>query len=188
MKRIYLIITILLTSFAASAQEVLQQDTQVPEGYVLVDSLIYIPTAGIDSTLAGHDIFSLIEPSVQQPDNVRSGFAKHLNANRSKVMNGYRVRIFFDNKQAARSSSEQVVNHFRQAYPGVPVYRSYTAPFFKVTVGDCRTRSEAMRLLERVRGDYPSAFVIKETISYPPVDKEHSYIVDTVQVLRKIAR
>ena len=45
-----------------------------------------------------------------------------------------------------------------------------------------------MQLLERVRGDYPSAFVIKETISYPPVDKEHSYIVDTVQVLRKIAR
>jgi hypothetical protein len=183
MKRIYLIITALLICFGASAQ----QDVQtVPEGYQLVDSLIYIPTAGIDSTLAGRDIFQLIEPSVDQPAKVRSGFSKHLSANKSKVIHGYRVRIFFDNKQDARNASEQTVNRFRQAYPGVTVYRSYAAPFFKVTVGDCRTRSEAMQLLERVRGDYPSAFVIKETISYPPVDKDHSYIVDTVQVLRPI--
>jgi hypothetical protein len=186
MKRIYLIIIALLFCCAAFAQQPEQQGVQVPEGYVLVDSLIYVPTAGVDSTLAGRDIFELIEPSVQQPDAVRRGFTKHLQANRDKVIHGYRVRIFFDNKQDARSASEQAVNYFRQAYPGVTVYRSYTAPFFKVTVGDCRTRSEAMQLLQRVRGDYPSAFVIKETIAYPPVDKEHSYIVDTVQVLRPV--
>ena len=183
MKRIYLTIVALLFGAAAFAQQTEPQ--QVPEGYALVDSLVYIPTAGVDSTLAGCDIFDLIEPSVQQPGGVRSGFEKHLVSNKEKTIHGFRVRIFFDNKQDARSASEQTVKHFREAYPGVPVYRSYTAPFFKVTVGDCRTRSEAMQLLQTVRGEWPSAFVIKETISYPPVDKEHSYIVDTVKVLRK---
>ena len=188
MKRIVLIITALLLCFGAFAQDPAeqQQTVQIPQGYELVDSLIYIPTAGVDSTLAGCDIFDLIEPSVQQSDRVRSGFDKHLRANRDKAIHGYRVRIFFDNKQDARSASEQTVARFRQTHPGVTVYRSYTAPFFKVTVGDCRTRSEAMQLLQAVRGDYPSAFVIKETISYPPVDKQHSYIVDTVQVLRPV--
>ena len=186
MKRILLIITALLICFGASAQQTDINPVQVPEGYELVDSLIYIPTAGVDSTLAGCDIFDLIEPAVQQPDNVRRGFGKHLSANAEKVIHGYRVRIFFDNKQDARSASEQTVSRFRQSHPGVTVYRSYTAPFFKVTVGDCRTRSEAMQLLQRVRGEYPSAFVIKETIAYPPVDREHSYIVDTVQVLRPL--
>lgn len=185
MKRIVLIISSLLFCVGLGAQQTQQTERQIPEGYVLVDSLIYIPTAGVDSTLAGRDIFDLIEPSVQQSDRVRAGMEKHISANREKVIHGYRVRIFFDNKQDARTASEQVVNRFRQNYPGITVYRSYTAPFFKVTVGDCRTRSEAMQLLQTVRGEWPSAFVIKETIAYPPVDKEHSYIVDTIQVLRK---
>ncbi len=188
MKRICLIITALTLCLTAAAQQVTETDTQIPEGYELVDSLIYVPTAGVDSTLAGRDIFDLIEPSVQQPDNVRSGFSKHIKANKGKAIHGYRVRIFFDNKQDARSASEQTVNRFRQTHPGVSVYRSYTAPFFKVTVGDCRTRSEAMQLLQNVKGDWPSAFVIKETISYPPVDKKKSYVVDTVRVLRQIKR
>lgn len=190
MKRILLTLAVSLLSLAASAQQTGQdgQPVHIPEGYALVDSLVYIPTAGIDSTLFGRDIFELIEPAVQQSDRVRSGFSRHLDANRGKVIPGWRVRIFFDNKQDARSVSEQTVENFRRTYPGVPVYRSYSAPFFKVTVGDCRTRSEAMQLLQTVRSDYPSAFVIKETISYPPVDREHAYAVDTVQVLRPITK
>lgn len=191
MKRILLTIAASLIALAASAQQTGQDDrtvqpVQVPEGYALVDSLVYIPTAGIDSTLLGRDIFELIEPAVQQSGRVLDGFRGHLAANREKTIHGWRVRIFFDNKQDARSVSEQTVEHFRRTYPGVSVYRSYSAPFFKVAVGDCRTRSEAMQLLQTVRSDYPSAFVIKETISYPPVDKEHSYTVDTVQVLRPL--
>ena len=41
-----------------------------------------------------------------------------------------------------------------------------------------------MALLERIKGDFPSAFVLKETISFPVVDKDNAYVVDTVKVLR----
>ena len=57
-------------------------------------------------------------------------------------------------------------------------------PYFKVTVGDFRTRSEAVKLLERIRGAFPSAFVVKENIEFPVVDKENAYVTDTVKVLR----
>ena len=71
-------------------------------------------------------------------------------------------------------------------FPDILAYRTYTNPYFKVTVGDCRTKSEAMILLGRVKKAFPSAFVVKENIKYPPVDKTHVYDIDTVKVLRPI--
>jgi hypothetical protein len=41
-----------------------------------------------------------------------------------------------------------------------------------------------MELLQRIKRDFPTAFVVKENINYPVVDKEHSYVVDTVKVFR----
>ena len=55
-----------------------------------------------------------------------------------------------------------------------------------MTVGDFRTKSEAMELLSRIKYSFPSAFVVKENISYPVVDKENAYVVDTIKVLRPI--
>jgi hypothetical protein len=66
----------------------------------------------------------------------------------------------------------------------IPAYRTYTNPYFKVTVGDFRTKSEAMELLSRIRSEFPSAFVVKENIEYPVVDKNNAVVVDTVKVLR----
>ena len=46
-------------SFALSAQEIeaVSQTPEVPEGYELVDSLVYRFVSGADTTLIGKDIF-----------------------------------------------------------------------------------------------------------------------------------
>ena len=44
-----------------------------------------------------------------------------------------------------------------------------------------------MALLERIKVDFPSAFVVKETIAFPVVDKDKAFFVDTVKVLRPIS-
>ena len=82
-------------------------------------------------------------------------------------MQGYRVRIFFDNKQTARAESESIASSFSEAYPQVAVYRIYENPYFKVTVGDFRTRSEAMQFMRKIRNSYPQAFITRENISFP---------------------
>ena len=156
-----------------------------PEGYEYADSVVYIPTASLDSSLVGRNIFN--DVTVHQSKAVEEAMTGHLGRNRSRVISGYRVRIFFDNSQNSRSGSETVLNSFRSRYPGYAAYRSYVNPYFKVTVGDFRTRSEAMQLLQVIKGEYPSAFIVKENIAYPVVDKENSYVVDTVRVLRKTA-
>ena len=191
---IYLIIIAafsVLSSATSSAQELI-----APEGYVYVDSLVYIPKASVDSTLAGKDVFRDM-PSrlrgdeatvdVGQSEILEKSMRAHIEANPKRTLSGYRVRIFFDNKQSARHESEQTLKKFRAMYRDVAVYRTYTNPYFKVTVGDCRTKSEAMKLLSRIKGNFPSAFVVKENIEYPLVDEETAYTIDTVKVLRPVA-
>ena len=128
--------------------------------------------------------FDEVATGYTQEDAVREAMRKQVAENENRTLNGYRVRIFFDNKQTARVESEETLKKFESMYHDVVAYRTYANPYFKVTVGDFRTRSEAVKLLERIKGAFPSAFVVKESIEFPVVDKENTYVTDTVKVLR----
>ena len=167
----------------------------IPEGYEEVDSLVYRQVAVVDSVLAGKNIFAVLpskamgdeaDVNVRQSQEIMNSMRAHVGSNSKRTMNGYRVRIFFDNKQTARNDSEATLKRFRSLYPEIVAYRIYANPYFKVTVGDFRTKSEAMELLARIKGAFPSAFVVKENIEYPVVDSENAVIVDTVKVLRPV--
>lgn len=186
----FLIAAVLSGLNAASAQEIV-----VPEGYELADSIVYRPVSAVDTTLAGKNILyimpkkdmgSIADVNVFQADTISQAVLEHVAANADRAMNGYRVRIFFDNKQSARTASEETLKRFESMYHDVVAYRTYANPYFKVTVGDFRTKSEAMALLERIRYEFPSAFVVKENIAFPVVDKENAYVTDTLKVLRPI--
>ena len=193
MKRtdILVILTFILMFSCAGMRA--QERVVVPDGYVLVDSVVYRPVATVDTTLVGKDVF-LLMPSremgdragvkINQTEAVKDAMRKQVEDNGSRTLNGYRVRIFFDNKQTARVESEETLKRFESMYHDVVAYRTYANPYFKVTVGDFRTRSEAVKLLERIKGAFPSAFVVKENIAFPVVDKDNAYGVDTIKVLR----
>lgn len=188
-----LIILVALFVFFCGADVCAQENRVVPEGYELVDSVVYRPAASIDTTLAGKDVFLLMptrqmganaDVKINQTSAVRDAMRSQVGSNGNRTLSGYRVRIFFDNKQTARVESEETLKRFESMYHDVVAYRTYANPYFKVTVGDFRTRSEAVKLLERIRGAFPSAFVVKENIEFPVVDKENAYVTDTVKVLR----
>lgn len=179
-----------LFSVSADAQEQV-----VPEGYELVDSLVYRHVSGVDSLLAGKDVFHVMplkarggkaDVEIYQSQDIANSLRGQVQANSSRAIGGYRVRIFFDNKQSARTASEETLRKFERMYHDVKAYRTYANPYFKVTVGDFRTKSEAMELLSRIKRDFPSAFVVKENIGFPVVDKENAFYVDTVKVLRPV--
>ena len=169
----------------------------VSDGYEMVDSVVYRPVAAVDSTLAGKDIFHILpskragddaDVQIRQSQEIMSSMRQHIASNSKRTSSGYRVRIFFDNKQTARTESEKTLKRFKELFPGVAAYRIYANPYFKVTVGDFRTKSEAMALLTRIKGAFPSAFVVKESIEYPVVDSDNAVIADTVKVMRKVGK
>ncbi|MBR4978918.1 MAG: SPOR domain-containing protein [Bacteroidales bacterium] len=200
MKRSETLILIFVTFIAlafsteASAQQYVQEIV-IPEGYELVDSVIYRPAAAVDTSLVGKTIYQVLsakehgsnaEVVLHQTDSIYSAMSSHLKDNAARTLSGYRIRIFFDNKQTARVASEEALKKFESLFHDVSAYRSYANPYFKVTVGDFRTRSEAMSYLERIRKDFPSAFVVKENIAFPVIDKNNSFVTDTIKVLRPI--
>lgn len=169
----------------------------IPEGYELVDTVVYVRTAVMDSSLAGKNIFmemplkvmgGAADVKVHQSLPISTAMNRHFIDNSSKSIHGYRVRIFFDNRQSARSDSETMLKRFETAHPDVVAYRSYVNPYFKVSVGDFRNKSEAMQLLEEIKSEFPAAFIVKENISYPVIDKDNAVVADTLKVLRPVGK
>lgn len=197
MKRSETLILVISSIFAlfcavpASAQYV--QEIVVPEGYELVDSVVYRPASAVDTALVGKTIYQVLPSKdrggmadvvLHQTDSIYMAMNDHISNNAGRTLSGYRIRIFFDNKQSARVASEEALKKFESLFHDVVAYRSYANPYFKVTVGDFRTKSEAMSYLERIRREFPSAFVVKENIAFPTVDKDNSFVTDTIKVLR----
>ena len=171
MKRTETLILFLAALVLSGLNELSAQEIVVPEGYELVDSIVYRPASAVDTSLVGKDIFKLMpkkseggaaDVEIFQSDSLMNAMQKHVAANSGRTLSGYRVRIFFDNRQSARVASEETLKRFESLYHDVVAYRTYANPYFKVTVGDFRTKSEAMALLERIRYEFPSAFVVKE--------------------------
>ena len=196
MKRTETLILFLAALVLPGLNELSAQEIVVPEGYELVDSIVYRPASAVDTSLVGKDIFKLMpkkseggeaDVEIFQSDSLINAMQKHVAANSGRTLSGYRVRIFFDNRQSARVASEETLKRFESLYHDVVAYRTYANPYFKVTVGDFRTKSEAMALLERIRYEFPSAFVVKENISFPVVDRENAYVIDTLKVLRPLS-
>lgn len=142
------------------------------------DTAAYVPAPEVNEAYAGADIFDLLSNqklnnsgvvTVEQSSSIKTAMHSYISKNQSRRLIGYRVRIFFDNSQNARAKSESVAGTFSSIYPGVSVYRNYVSPFFKVTVGDFRTRTEAQLFAQQLTGLFPSVFLVKEPIHYPSI-------------------
>ena len=123
----------------------------------------------VDSTLMGRNILSVLGSGVKvnQSQSMRSAFDSYVSNNAGKKMTGYRIRVYFDNGQNARNKSEAIARSVSAAYPGIGVYRTFESPNYKVSVGDFRTKDEALKVFHSLKSSYPTALLLKETINYP---------------------
>ncbi len=77
---------------------------------------------------------------------------------------GYRIRIFSESGLGAKEEQRRIRAKFLSLYPGIDAYNDYDEPYFKVYVGDCRTRSEALKLHDEVRKNFPHSIIIEDMI------------------------
>lgn len=143
---------------------------------VQADSVSFQRAPLADSTLVGTTVFQLLQQEagggkveLSQPAEMEQAYRMFVKANGERKRNGYRIRLFFDNKQTARVESDELEKEFQLQFPQIPTYRSYTNPFFKVVVGDYRTKSDAIRELGKILPFYPKAIVVREAIFFPEI-------------------
>ena len=172
-KTILISALLLFCTTAASAQIRNNNiDMANADSTAVADSAILAMPPVLDSTLLGTSIYGYAEQAnvrVNRTPAVDTALKRYIPDNSARRVHGYRIRLFFDNKQSARNESEKTENLFKENFPTIPVYRSYVNPYFKVVAGDYRTKSDAMRELSAIREIFPNAFIIKEYINFPQI-------------------
>lgn len=106
--------------------------------------------------------------NVQQDSRIDSLLKLQVQINeRTEGTDGYRLEIYFSSGAGSRNNALQVKTDFLKQFPEETAYMTFQTPNFKVRVGDCRTKSEALKLKEKIARYYPNAFIVPDIIQYP---------------------
>ena len=116
---------------------------------------------------SGSDDRVTVEVDSQLVSNYNKLIAKNM---KSSGIPGYRIRIYSESGIGAKKDQQQVRARFLSLYPGLDAYNRYDEPFFKVYVGDCRTKSEALKLNDIIKRDFPNPIIVPDFINLKPVD------------------
>ena len=83
---------------------------------------------------------------------------------------GFRIRIYSESGVGAKQEQQQVRARFLSLYPGIDAYNRYDEPYFKIYVGDCRTRSDALKLHNRIQREFPNSIITEDYINLKQSD------------------
>ena len=90
---------------------------------------------------------------------------KHRQYNQSNPgVEGFRVQIFFDSGNNSKKAAQTARERFMEVYPDVTAYLTFKAPYYRVRVGDFRTKLEAEGFLFQLATVYPNAFSVPDRI------------------------
>jgi hypothetical protein len=87
-----------------------------------------------------------------------------------KGIPGYRIRIFSESGLGAKEQQQQMRARFLSEFPGIDAYHKYDEPFFKVYVGDCRTKSEVLKLYDKIKDKFPNPIIVPDYINQTSVE------------------
>ncbi len=91
------------------------------------------------------------------------------------VFQGYRIQIIKASGNDALTLTEEAKDKFMNRYTNTPVYLTFDEPYYRVRVGDFRTRLEAEKFLKEISRRYPGAWVIQDYVNFPKYINTNSY-------------
>jgi len=96
-----------------------------------------------------------------------------LKVNNHYGMEGYRIQIYNSNNRNAREESNRANATFMNKFPDIVSYQLYAEPgYFRVRVGDFRTKTEAVKLFQIISREFPGAYIVPDIISFPDLNNK----------------
>ena len=78
-------------------------------------------------------------------------------------IDGWRVQLMFKTK---KKEIQQLKIAFIKLYPEIPSYLEYDTPYYRVRVGNCRTKLEAIKIQRQISQHFPGAYPVPEIINF----------------------
>ena len=101
-------------------------------------------------------------------------FNKNLSVENNHMgMEGFRIQIYSSSNRNAREESNKARAEFISKFPDIVSYPLYAEPgYFKIRVGDFRTRTEATKLFLIISKEFPDAYIVPDFINFPDLNKK----------------
>lgn len=142
------ILSILVAASWADAQEAAGKDITAANAAATIvdvineaDGTIYIyQPSSIDRLLQRSESGNALSTASQAKSNV-----------------GYRIQVFLDNNmRTAKANAEYRMRLMEQSHPEWRAYITFDSPYWRVRIGDFRTRTEADAAMRELKNTYPA--------------------------------
>lgn len=88
-------------------------------------------------------------------------------------MEGFRVQIYSSSDKNAREESGKIRQEFIVRFPEIISYATFDRPgYYKIRVGNYRTRIEGTKYLLMIRKVFPDAYLVPDIIDFPDLIKK----------------
>lgn len=145
------IFTITLSTLLSSAAVCAQDSGDKPPIIQEIENksviTIYIPS-GLDKILSFN----------KSPEyNINDSDESFVQESSKVIRTGYRVQVFDDNNvRTAKAHAQERKQMIQSRFPEFQAYVTFNSPYWRVKVGDFRTRSEAEAAMGAIRSAFPS--------------------------------
>ena len=91
-------------------------------------------------------------------------------------MEGFRIQIYSSSTRNAKEESSKANQEFltkfpESEYPNLKSYRQFAPPvYYKIRVGDFRTKTEATRLFLLISKEFPNSYLVPDIINFPDLN------------------
>jgi hypothetical protein len=106
--------------------------------------------------------------------------SRYILANKNQIekngyagMEGFRIQIYSSSTRNAKEESSKANQEFltkfpESEYPNLKSYRLFAPPvYYKIRVGDFRTKTEATRLFLLISKEFPNSYLVPDIINFP---------------------
>ena len=80
-----------------------------------------------------------------------------------KGIEGWRIQLKF---KAKESEIVKLKLKFISLYPEIPVTLEYQEPYYRIRVGNCRTKLEALKIKDKIKKEFRDAYPVPEIINF----------------------
>jgi hypothetical protein len=86
-------------------------------------------------------------------------------------MEGYRIQIYSSSNRNAREESARIKAEFMSKFPDIVSDQLFAEPgYWKIRVGNFRTKTEATRLFLMISKVFPDAYIVPDIINLPELN------------------